>query len=75
MAPAMNHTTARREIKDGFYPTFDDILWGRCADDQFQANRQKLEAALSKYQQAGSDFFKKTEAERELSAAFDLTCR
>lgn len=75
MAPAMNHTTARREIKDGFYPTFDDILWGRCADDQFQANRQKLEAALVRYQQAGSDFFKKTEAERELSAAFDLTCR
>lgn len=75
MTPAMNHTTARREIKDGFYPTFDDILWGRCADDQFQANRQRLEAALSKYQQAGSDFFKKTEAERELSAVFDLTCR
>ncbi|MBK7892436.1 MAG: hypothetical protein IPJ84_16795 [Bdellovibrionales bacterium] len=75
MVPATNHTTARREIKDGFYPTFDDILWGRCADDQFQANRQKLETVLAKYQKAGSDFFKKTEAERELSAAFDLTCR
>lgn len=75
MLPATNHTTVRREIKDGFYPTFDDILWGRCADDEFQANRQKLESALAKYQKAGSDFFKKTEAERELSAAFDLTCR